>query len=1080
MAAPSEEEQEKKRKRLEAWRKRQEEKKRQKDSGGGEKKNVSVRSPVPMVKASSSSKSSIQSTSSRIKLSLVGNKNPLLKPLISQSSIINPRKRRLSNDADDEHETDEDELRSASHKKPVLLTLRDLSSSSTSARPPLTNKYKQASGKPNEDQLDLFMRKLTAGAHGTITTHLTSVAQGPMGTSAPTTTSLSIDTSGSMMKSLHKPITSQPTPTSTSPLFTPSDWESDVTSYVTSDVTSDVTNTPHSKHYTDADDDEEEEEIPLDGEDHPKWLALRASKRTSAPTTSSSTGRTNQEIMMELLQQQHKQDLDNNTASTEMLAADVKSEKARREDRLHQLEREAADARKHRFVEDTETGMYLEEEGGVMEEAERNLSVVQTDLAMGGNVLEVLSELNKKKELKAVDHSQVDYYDIQKNLYLLPRHLATLKEEDIINRRAKLHIKVRGVACPAPVDNFKDCGLPERILSVLERQQILNPFAVQAQCLPAIMAGRDVIAIAKTGSGKTLAYLLPLLRHVLAQQPPLQLGVETGPMALILAPARELATQIHGVCRVFCKALSLKSTAVYGGGGVAEQIADLKRGCHIVVATPGRIIDLLTMQAGKLLTLQRVSFVVMDEADRMFDMGFAPQISAILAAIRPDRQTVLFSATFPKLVEKLARQSLRYPLEVLVGGRSIASDSITQYAELIDEDEKFLRLLQLLGEYITNEGDSKVIVFVDTQLRADTLFERLMKCGYPSLSLHGGKDQQDRDSTIADFKNKDGTAHVLVATSVAGRGLDVPSCTCVINYSAPNHLEDYVHRVGRTGRANTKGVAYTFCNSVDEAKFAPIVVRALSEAGQAENISKELRDLSDQFKQDVKSGKAKWAGSGYKGKGYTYDASELSDTQKLAQAEKREALIEAGMLDPEAEDARETLPPDGIVAPIVKKETQPIQLSAELLQLPGMQEAIMRKAGMLPSLDGLADGVTYLTNVAANHHVAEMEINDYPQQARWKVTQKDTTSRLQDDCATAVTLKGQYFPPGKEPAEGERRLYLHLEAQTNQSLRNCVHEIRRILNEETLKVSGSSQISAQSASASASSSMPASSRYSVI
>lgn len=203
---------------------------------------------------------------------------------------------------------------------------------------------------------------------------------------------------------------------------------------------------------------------------------------------------------------------------------------------------------------------------------------------------------------------------------------------------------------------------------------------------------------------------------------------------------------------------------------MAEQIGDLKRGAHIVVATPGRLIDILSMQAGKLLSLQRVSYVVMDEADRMYDMGFAPQISAVLSAIRPDRQTVLFSATFPKAIETLARKSLLYPVEVIVGGRSVASSQIAQHAELVEEDEKFLRLLQLLGEQV--EGTKKVIVFVDTQIRADNLFEQLLRNGYPALSLHGGKEQEDRDTTISDFKRKDGP-NVLVATGVAGRYVSI-------------------------------------------------------------------------------------------------------------------------------------------------------------------------------------------------------------------------------------------------------------------------------------------------------------------
>jgi ATP-dependent RNA helicase DDX46/PRP5 len=471
------------------------------------------------------------------------------------------------------------------------------------------------------------------------------------------------------------------------------------------------------------------------------------------------------------------------------------------------------------------------------------------------------------------------------------------------------------------------------------------------------------------------------------------------------------------------------------------------------------MIDILTMQSGRLLSLQRVSFVVMDEADRMFDMGFAPQISAILAAVRPDRQTVLFSATFPKTVETLARKSLKYPIEVLVGGRSVASDSVEQHGELVEEEDKFLRLLQLLGEYA--DENKKVIVFVDTQSRADTIFEQLIRCGYPSLSLHGGKEQEDRDSTISDFKKADGP-NVLVATSVAGRGLDVPSCGCVINYSAPNHLEDYVHRVGRTGRASNKGVSFTFVNSGDEEKYAPVVVRAMIEAGQGQNISKELRNLSDEFKKKVERGEARYAGSGFHGKGFTYDSTELSESQKVARAEKRQALIEAGMLDSDDEDAvpyfddleddNSKLYPDNAASSgLTQESSKPSEvgkvgtISAELLALPGMKEAIMKKAGYEIPISGAGAST-------GEHFLEEVEINDYPREARWKVTQKETTSRLQDEFQIAVTLKGKFYDSKTEVPEGERKLYLHVEATSQRILQTGIQEIRRLLNEETLRV----------------------------
>lgn len=496
------------------------------------------------------------------------------------------------------------------------------------------------------------------------------------------------------------------------------------------------------------------------------------------------------------------------------------------------------------------------------------------------------------------------------------------------------------------------------------------------------------------------------------------------------------------------------------------------------------MIDILTMQSGKLLSLQRVSYVVLDEADRMFDMGFAPQITAILSAIRPDRQTVLFSATFPKTVETLAKKSLKVPIEVIVGGRSVASDSVKQFAELVPEEDKFLRLLFLLGLHC--DENKKVIIFVDTQLKADSIFEQLLRCGYSTLSLHGGKDQEDRDSTIKDFKLVGGP-NVLVATSVAGRGLDVPSCACVINYSAPNHLEDYVHRIGRTGRAENKGLSYTFVNQLEEAKFAPVVVKAMTDAGQMENISEDIMKLSDSYKEKVSRGEAKWAGSGFKGKGYTYDSSELNEAQKLVRLEKREALIEAGLLDPDEDDPNTNNFDDdddndnddavdmnsgnnnnNASTSFSNKNSSGFNLVLELqnklnkdvLNLPGMQEAILRKAGLnqtQSSSDPASSSTDIIGQLGPNHFVDEIEINDYPREARWKVTQKETTSRLQEDFQTAVTLKGEYYPPNKSDNNAsststERKLYLHLEATTERSLKNCVYEIRRLLNEETLRV----------------------------
>jgi ATP-dependent RNA helicase DDX46/PRP5 len=259
-------------------------------------------------------------------------------------------------------------------------------------------------------------------------------------------------------------------------------------------------------------------------------------------------------------------------------------------------------------------------------------------------------------------------------------------------------------------------------------------------------------------------------------------------------------------------------------------------------------------------------------------------------------------------------------------------------------------------------------------------------------------------------------------------------------------------------------------NSADEAKFSPNIVRALSEAGQSENVDPALKELSDSFKEKVKRGEAKWAGSGFKGKGYSYDASEMNEAQKVAQMEKRQALIEAGLLDPDDEeptfmDSNNDNDANGntaMGADQEKKATESSEaekaldlqtkLTPELLALPGMKDAILRRAGIIKEVGDDDFAMGRPVQMGNSHFVLEFEINDYPREARWKVTQKETTSRLQDEFQTAVTLKGEFFGPGRTPGEGERKLYLHLEATSERILENCVVEIKRLLNDETLRV----------------------------
>lgn len=476
--------------------------------------------------------------------------------------------------------------------------------------------------------------------------------------------------------------------------------------------------------------------------------------------------------------------------------------------------------------------------------------------------LAIANKAKKKKDIPTIHHEKVEYEPFRKKFYTEPSDLAQMPEEEAANLRLELDgIKVRGVEVPKPVQKWSQCGLGVQTLDVVDKLGYESLTSIQSQAIPAIMSGRDVIGVAKTGSGKTIAFLIPMFRHIKDQRP---LENMEGPIGLVMTPTRELATQIHKDCKPFLKALGLRAVCAYGGAPIKDQIADLKRGAEIIVCTPGRMIDLLAANAGRVTNLRRVSYVVLDEADRMFDMGFEPQVMKIMANVRPDRQTVLFSATFPRNMEALARKTLTKPVEIVVGGKSVVAPEITQIVEVRNDDKKFVRLLEMLGNLYEDEQneDARALIFVDRQEAADTLLRELMRKGYPCMSIHGGKDQVDRDSTIEDFKA--GIFPVLVATSVAARGLDVKQLMLVVNYDAPNHLEDYVHRAGRTGRAGNTGTAVTFLTE-DQGRYSVDIAKALKQSGQT--VPDDVQGLVDSFLEKVRAGKEKTNASGFGGKG---------------------------------------------------------------------------------------------------------------------------------------------------------------------------------------------------------------------
>lgn len=360
-----------------------------------------------------------------------------------------------------------------------------------------------------------------------------------------------------------------------------------------------------------------------------------------------------------------------------------------------------------------------------------------------------------------------------------------------------------------------------------------NPTPIQAQGFSIAMNGRDIIGIAQTGSGKTCSFVLPAIVHIKAQDP-LKFG--DGPICLVLCPTRELAIQCQEVAAQFGGPVRCRSTCVYGGAPKGPQIRDLERGSEVVIATPGRLIDLLEM--GK-LNLQRVTYMVLDEADRMLDMGFEPQIRKIFDQIRPNRQVLMWSATWPKEVQTLAKDFLNDAIQINIGSTDLsANHNILQIVDVCEGFEKERKLCKLLEE-IMQEKENKTIIFLETKRTTNDLTMKLRRDGWPAKCIHGDKSQQEREMVLGEFR--EGQTPILIATDVASRGIDVPDISFVVNFDYPHNSEDYIHRIGRTARANRTGTAYTFFTRQDGPKARDLIA-VLEEAKQT--VPPQLSQLS--------------------------------------------------------------------------------------------------------------------------------------------------------------------------------------------------------------------------------------------
>ncbi|KAK3329021.1 P-loop containing nucleoside triphosphate hydrolase protein [Apodospora peruviana] len=413
------------------------------------------------------------------------------------------------------------------------------------------------------------------------------------------------------------------------------------------------------------------------------------------------------------------------------------------------------------------------------------------------------------------------------------KSLEDMKERDWRIFKENFGIATKGGAIPNPMRSWQESHLPRRLLNIVADVGYDEPSPIQRAAIPIALQARDLIGVAVTGSGKTAAFLLPLLVYISELPPLAEYNKNDGPYALILAPTRELVQQIESEARKFATPLGFTVVSIVGGHSLEEQAFALRNGAEIIVATPGRLVDCLER---RLLVFTQCCYIIMDEADRMIDQGFEEPLTKILDALpvgneKPDtddaenpqimsrylggkdryRQTMMYTATMPPLVEKIAKKYLRRPAIVTIGNAGEAVDTVEQRVEFVAGEDKRKRRLQ----EILNSGQFKppIIVFVNIKRNCDMVARDIKGMGFSAVTLHGSKTQEQREAALASLRN--GQIDILVATDLAGRGIDVPDVSLVVNFNMANNIESYTHRIGRTGRAGKSGVAITFLGPED-------------------------------------------------------------------------------------------------------------------------------------------------------------------------------------------------------------------------------------------------------------------------
>jgi ATP-dependent RNA helicase DDX41 len=489
---------------------------------------------------------------------------------------------------------------------------------------------------------------------------------------------------------------------------------------------------------------------------------------------------------------------------------DQRQEQQTAQDQNYSLLDQAADLHKSLTDEQRKELSRKEEEKRILKEA----SKVQT------NALQAASEVA----------SGVTYTTPMPSTWTVPRYLLAQGPDEWQKVRQEWHMDVEGDDIPPPMKRFKDMKLPLPIIMALKEKNIQRPTPIQMQGIPVALAGRDMVGIAFTGSGKTVTFSLPLVMAALEEELRMPLIAGEGPVGFILAPSRELARQTFDVVKDYMQRISstpgypeLRAQLLIGGENSREQVKVIQeRGVHAIVATPGRMRDLLKR---KQMNLDICRYCCLDEADRMLDLGFDEEVGEIMNYFPHQRQTLLFSATFPQKFQDFARSTLVKPIVVNVGRAGAANLDVIQEVEYVKQEAKIVYLLHCL-----QKTAPPVVIFCERKSDVDDIHEYLLLKGVEAVSIHGGKDQEERNEAIALYK--DGKKDVLVATDIAAKGLDFADIQHVINFDMPSEIENYVHRIGRTGRCGKTGVATTFINKSCEETTLLDLKHLLREAKQ--------------------------------------------------------------------------------------------------------------------------------------------------------------------------------------------------------------------------------------------------------